>query len=618
MGISCLKRLVILLMSAVVFVPAVMVLSKTAAHAAADSVYSSPFVLVAEIGEREDFFRFGVQNADIVLIHIDSEANVISSDKNTIGNFYDYASSLESIPAFYISDESAVATAISLLGAYPYSFIASEIPGLVKSVRQSCPLSRGIIDFRSDDLSATEIRDTVNRADAKVALVDADCVQRQTFSVLRRLLITVYAEIDTDKSFYDVLTAGGNGVITSDISGAYELLESGNVGSLGAAPLISAHRGLSGEVKENGKAWLENTVSAAKNAYENYGADFVEIDLKLTVDHKVVVMHDDDLTRTTTGTGNIENYTSQQLSSFKVDGGYGDADLEDIPYLEDFFKEFKNTDLYFLLEIKTAKADVVQYTKEIIEEYDMSARVNFIGFSKEQLARVREQMPEISVSLLQYDRDPQSSGYSKAVMDDLFPINADYSPQYSCISSATYKNLAMHAVGVWTWTYTTSSVLTSDVRTMGLSGYTTDFVCFMEEATKRVAPQTSVLGTNEKGALPLTAKIHTYGGEIYEGECTAIKVGGDASLCRTPGGSYYLAGGESCYAVFVYEDPVCGYFLLSESIFLTTENTSANKGCGSSANAEIFISPIGLTGIAVLSVAIKKRCNKPKKYSEKQ
>ena len=76
-------------------------------------------------------------------------------------------------------------------------------------------------------------------------------------------------------------------------------------------PLIYAHRGASAHAPEN-------TISAFLLAIE-HGADGIEFDIKVTRDGKVIVLHDQTLQRTTTGSGDLKNFTFDELR--KLDAG---------------------------------------------------------------------------------------------------------------------------------------------------------------------------------------------------------------------------------------------------------------------------------------------------------
>jgi len=75
---------------------------------------------------------------------------------------------------------------------------------------------------------------------------------------------------------------------------------------------VIAHRGSSARAPEN-------TLAAFRAALED-AADGVELDARLTADDVVVLMHDDDVARTTNGTGRISEMSFEQLRALRVAG----------------------------------------------------------------------------------------------------------------------------------------------------------------------------------------------------------------------------------------------------------------------------------------------------------
>ena len=73
-------------------------------------------------------------------------------------------------------------------------------------------------------------------------------------------------------------------------------------------PLIIAHRGASAEAPENTLVSFERAI--------RQGADAVELDVRLTKDEAVVVIHDATLSRTTDGRGRVSEHTLEQLKKF--------------------------------------------------------------------------------------------------------------------------------------------------------------------------------------------------------------------------------------------------------------------------------------------------------------
>lgn len=72
-----------------------------------------------------------------------------------------------------------------------------------------------------------------------------------------------------------------------------------------------AHRGASGYAPEN-------TLAAFKKAIE-LGADMIELDVHLTKDQELVVMHDETVNRTTSGNGKISKKTVAEIKKLSIE-----------------------------------------------------------------------------------------------------------------------------------------------------------------------------------------------------------------------------------------------------------------------------------------------------------
>lgn len=90
------------------------------------------------------------------------------------------------------------------------------------------------------------------------------------------------------------------------------------------APLLIAHRGGAGLAPEN-------TLSAFRSAVEDWGADILELDVHLSRDGELVVIHDPTVDRTTDGTGRVAERTLDQLRA--LDAGHRFRDVTgDYPF----------------------------------------------------------------------------------------------------------------------------------------------------------------------------------------------------------------------------------------------------------------------------------------------
>lgn len=91
---------------------------------------------------------------------------------------------------------------------------------------------------------------------------------------------------------------------------------------------VAAHRG-------DWRNAPENSIQALENCIE-MGVDIVETDVQLTKDSVLVIMHDETIDRTTTGSGKISDYTCAELQKFYLKAGQGHKTRERIPTFEEF------------------------------------------------------------------------------------------------------------------------------------------------------------------------------------------------------------------------------------------------------------------------------------------
>ena len=75
-----------------------------------------------------------------------------------------------------------------------------------------------------------------------------------------------------------------------------------------------AHRGFSGK-------YPENTILAFQKALEE-GVDGIELDVQLTKDGELVIIHDESVDRTTDGKGLVVSYTLEELKKLDASSIY--------------------------------------------------------------------------------------------------------------------------------------------------------------------------------------------------------------------------------------------------------------------------------------------------------
>src|SRR5215472_9877353 len=110
-------------------------------------------------------------------------------------------------------------------------------------------------------------------------------------------------------------------------------------------PWVIAHRGASGHAPEN-------TLAAFQRAVE-LGAQFIETDLQLTRDARLVAIHDDVVQRTTNGKGRVQELTLSEISQLDA-GKWFDRDFsgERVPTVDEVLEFGRMRDVVFYLEVK--------------------------------------------------------------------------------------------------------------------------------------------------------------------------------------------------------------------------------------------------------------------------
>jgi glycerophosphoryl diester phosphodiesterase len=91
--------------------------------------------------------------------------------------------------------------------------------------------------------------------------------------------------------------------------------------------IIAAHRA-------QHTKYPENSLEAIRHSIES-GVDMIEIDVRQTKDGMLVLMHDGTIDRTTNGSGELSNYTYNQLQEFNLEKEFSDTLMHKIPLLEE-------------------------------------------------------------------------------------------------------------------------------------------------------------------------------------------------------------------------------------------------------------------------------------------
>jgi len=163
------------------------------------------------------------------------------------------------------------------------------------------------------------------------------------------------------------------------------------------ASFFAAHRG-------GALLWPENSLLAFRNAAA-MGADYLELDVHLTRDGEVVVIHDPTLERTTTGAGPVRDRTLAELEPLRLKDRGGAVTEERIPTLDQVVALAAAGKRQMLLEIKVdaQRRHYPGIEEKVFAVLDRHRFVPFavvMAFEAETWRRVRQLRPEARTGAL--------------------------------------------------------------------------------------------------------------------------------------------------------------------------------------------------------------------------
>jgi glycerophosphoryl diester phosphodiesterase len=215
--------------------------------------------------------------------------------------------------------------------------------------------------------------------------------------------------------------------------------------------IIIAHRGASGHAPEN-------TLLSYQRALE-YGAHMIELDVHETLDGALVCIHDSTVDRTTNGSGEVHNFTYNEL--LELDAGEG----ERIPLLENVL-EYASGKIHVNIELKVI--GVEKKVLDIVERQGMLWDTMISSFFHGSLITVRTlSKTAITAILVQKPMD----ALIRYALD--FKANS-INPHHELVTPEFVLEAHSSGLKVLPWTVNDSQTM-KDLFSIGVDGLITDF-----------------------------------------------------------------------------------------------------------------------------------------------
>jgi glycerophosphoryl diester phosphodiesterase len=208
---------------------------------------------------------------------------------------------------------------------------------------------------------------------------------------------------------------------------------------------VIAHRGASGHAPEH-------TLPAWQLAHD-MGADYLELDIQMTADGRLVVFHDETIDRTTNGEGPLRDYTLAELQSLDAGSWFNEAnpnharsDFEGtrVVTLDEVIDRFGTQTRYYI-ETKSAERDPTLEAElmDTLSERGLieDGAVVIQSFSQESLREVESINPDVPlVQLVWY--------YPESEDSDTLIEWTGVTPGPGTITDADFETIREYAVGI--------------------------------------------------------------------------------------------------------------------------------------------------------------------------
>lgn len=224
--------------------------------------------------------------------------------------------------------------------------------------------------------------------------------------------------------------------------------------------LVIGHRGAAALAPEN-------TLGGIRTA-ARCRADMVEVDVRLTKDGSLVLMHDETVDRTTSGRGRVENLSIEEIKAFNANG-------QEVPTLEEALAESRELGLGLVAEMKeegieALVAGVLKGSDAIVTSFYHSSLREIKEISDLKTGIIISSLPVKPVELALW-----------ADADAIFPKRTN---------PRLFKDAHRHGIKVYPWTINTAEEAGWLLR-LGADGLVADDPCLLRAAADQPVKATA-------------------------------------------------------------------------------------------------------------------------------
>ena len=223
-----------------------------------------------------------------------------------------------------------------------------------------------------------------------------------------------------------------------------------------------AHRGASAQ-------YPENTMFAFRQAIQQ-GVDMLELDVHLTSDDELIVMHDTTLDRTTNGHGNIHDHSLQEIRQLNA------GQDEKVPLLSEAIQLARESQIRLFVEVKGATdaegIAIAEAAVRALEAESFLSQMVLTSFSPAALLRAKSIQPEISTML---DPSPQDGSLTpRQICAQVLGSGANcVSYDFRFLTPAIATECQLTGLTLWAWDPDEPEDMTQMIK-LGVDGIMTN------------------------------------------------------------------------------------------------------------------------------------------------
>lgn len=207
----------------------------------------------------------------------------------------------------------------------------------------------------------------------------------------------------------------------------------------------------------------ENTLQAFQKALDLH-ADGIELDVHLSADGHIIVMHDETIDKMTNGKGDVNTFTLAQLKLFLI------AEKYEIPTLD---AVFDLVDKKCFINIELKNADTLKKVVSLIEKYIAEKNWNYehfiiSSFDWDALQKVHHLNPNIPIGVLTEEHLDTALAFAESIKAKAIH------PDFHLLSNENVRQIQEKGFLVFPWTVNTEEDI-QKIKSYNVNGIITDF-----------------------------------------------------------------------------------------------------------------------------------------------